>query len=121
MPAIATSAGTERTTRSERILESIKNQEPPDVGRYAGWGSKEDANAPEDRAESAGPAMLPFLRHRSSDRWWRVGIGFAWIPAIILLITVEDWMNVPQATMWVSLGIFFVVFIGIALAVSRIR
>lgn len=121
MPAIATSAGGERTTRPERILDSITDQKPTDVGRYAGWGTEEDAHAPEDRAERTGPAMLPFLRHRSSDRWWRVGIGFAWIPLVIVLITVEQWLNVPQGAMWVSLGIFFVVFIGISIAVSRIR
>ena len=65
--------------------------------------------------------MLPFLRHRSTDRWWRVGIGFAWIPAIIVLISVEDWLHVPQGAMWISLGVLFVVFMGLTLALTRVR
>ena len=56
--------------------------------------------------------MLPFLRHRASDRWWRVGIGFIWVPAIIVVITVEDWLHVSQSVMWMSLGVLFVAFMA---------
>jgi hypothetical protein len=43
--------------------------------------------------------MMPFLRHRVSDRWWKVGIGFAYVPAIIAVITVEDWMHFSKSVM----------------------
>jgi hypothetical protein len=55
---------------------------------------------------------MPFLRHRASDRWWRVGLGFIWVPAIIVVITVEDWLHLPQSVMWISLGVLFVAFIA---------
>jgi hypothetical protein len=112
VPPIATSATGESTTRSERILDSIKDQKPTDVGRYAGWGSDEDAHAPAGEPERTGPALMPFLRHRASDRWWRVGIGFIWVPAIIVAITLEDWLHVPQSVMWISLGVLFVAFLA---------
>jgi hypothetical protein len=86
MEAIETGA---MTTRSRRILETINDQRPTEIGRYAGWGTDDDAHAPAGKGERSGPAMMPFLRHRSNDRWWRVGIGFAYIPAIIAVITVE--------------------------------
>ena len=101
-----------RTTRSRRILVSIKDQKPSEIGRYAGWGTEDDAHAPPGKGERAGPAMMPFLRHRANDRWWKVGIGFAYVPAIIAVITVEDWMHLSQSVMWISLGVFYVAFMG---------
>ena len=101
-----------RTIWSRRILVSINDQKPDDVGKYAGWGSEEDAHAARAKPERTGPAMMPFLRYRASDRWWRVGIGFIWIPAIIVIITVEDWLHLSQSVMWISLGALFVVFMG---------
>jgi hypothetical protein len=94
--------------RSERILEAIKDQKPADVGRHAGWGSEEDAHASTEEHEHVGPGMMNFLRYRATDRWWRVGIGFIWIPAIIVAITVEDWLHFPQSVMWISIGVMFV-------------
>jgi hypothetical protein len=110
--AMVAIAPRERTGRPERILVSIKDQKSGDVGRYAGWGSEEDAQAPEGKPERMGPGMLPFLRLRTSDRWWRVGIGFFWVPAMIVLITVEDWLNLPQSLMWASLGFLFIGFMA---------
>jgi hypothetical protein len=101
-----------RVTRSRRILESIKDQKPTRIGRYAGWGTEADAEAPAPRGERTDPAMMPFLRHRASDRWWKVGIGFAYVPAIIAVITVEDWVHVSQSVMWISLGVFYVLFMA---------
>lgn len=98
--------------RSERILEAIKDQKPTDLGRHAGWGSEEDAHASADEPERVGPGMMNFLRYRATDRWWRVGIGFIWIPAIIVVITVEDWMHFPQSVMWISIGVLFVAFMA---------
>ena len=95
-----------------RILVVIKDQKPTEVGRYAGWGSEEDAQTPAGKAERTGPAMMPFLRHRASDRWWKVGIGFAYIPGIIAVITVEDWLHVDQSLIWISLGLFYVAFMA---------
>ncbi|HEY0831488.1 MAG TPA: hypothetical protein VGE99_10130 [Candidatus Dormibacteraeota bacterium] len=33
-----------------------------------------------------------------------------WLPAIIVVITAEDWLHVPQNAQWISLGVVFVVF-----------
>lgn len=54
--------------------------------------------------------MLPFLR--SNERWWKVGIGLFWIPAIIAVITIEDWMHLSQSATWLSLGALFVAFMA---------
>jgi hypothetical protein len=102
----------ERTTGSRRILDLIKeDQKPTEVGRYAGWGSGDDLGTPGE-PERTGPAMMPFLRHRASDRWWKVGIGFAYVPAIIVVITVEDWLHASQSVMWISLGLFWAAFMA---------
>ena len=37
-----------------------------------------------------------------------------WIPAIIVLITVEDWMHVPQVVGWISVAVLLVVFLLVA-------
>lgn len=102
-------------TPSRRILVSIKDQKPNGVGRYAGWGEGDDLKAPAGKAERAGLGMMPFLRYRASDRWWRVGIGFLWVPAIIAVITVEDWLHLSEGLMWTSLGVLFVGFIAFLL------
>ena len=54
--------------------------------------------------------MLPFLR--GNGPWWKVGIGFFWIPAIIAVVTVESWLNLPQELMWLSVGLLFVGFMA---------
>ena len=115
------SAGAERTTCCERILDRINDQRPTDVGRYAGWGTGDDLQEPAGDSERIGPAMMPFLRHRATDRWWRVAFGLAWIPAIIVLVTVEDWMHVPQGAMWISIGALFVALTGLSLVLTRVR
>lgn len=111
----------ESTTRSARILVSINEKESDQVGRYAGWGAGGDDSAPPEPEERAGPAMMPFLRHRAGDRWWRLSAGLLWIPAIIILITVEDWLHVTQTMMWISLGILFAVYLGAVLISDRTR
>jgi len=112
----------ERTIRrSARILVSIKDQRPDDLGRYAGWGEGEDANAPPDPDERPGPAMMPFLRYRGGDRWWRLSLGFLWLPAIVVVITIEDWIHAPQSIIWISLGLLFVGFITFTLVWDRMR
>jgi hypothetical protein len=110
--AIEAIAVRERTSGPRCILDSINDHKPGDVGRYAGWGTEADAEAPVDKGEPSGPAMMPFLRHRASDRWWKVGIGFAYVPAIIAVITVEDWLRLSQSVMWISLGVFYLAFMG---------
>ena len=60
--------------------------------------------------------MIPFLRSRPGESWWKVGIGFAYLPAIVLVVTVEIWMNLDQSVIWISLGVFYVgfmVFLGL--------
>jgi hypothetical protein len=87
------------TTRSPPILVSIKDQpRDEDIGRYAGWGGGEDSDAPPGSGEREGPALAPFLRYRATDRAWRLAFGILWIPAIIVVITIEEWMGIPQNT-----------------------
>ena len=108
-------------TGSRRILVAIKDQ-PGDgesIGSYAGWDSGEDDSPPEK--ERTGPALMPFLRYRATDRTWRVGFGLLWIPAIIVVLTIEQLLDVPQTIQWISLGVLFVVFIGVALFSDRLQ
>ena len=117
---IATIPDRERTMRSGRILGSIKDQETGDgIGRYAGWGSGEDAAAPEAK-DREGPQLAPFLRYRRSDRAWRLSLGCLWVPAIIAVITVEDWLHVSQEMQWVSLGVLFVAFLATTFISDRL-
>jgi hypothetical protein len=80
------------------------------VGRYAGWGSQEDARADRAKPERMGPGMVPFFR--GNGPWWKVGIGIFWIPAIIVVITLEDLMHLPQGVIWISIGAVFVGFMA---------
>jgi hypothetical protein len=97
----------------------INEQRPDDVGRYAGWGEGEDANTPPDAGERPGPAMMPFLRYRAGDRWWRLSLGFLWLPAIVIVITVGDWIHLSQSVIWISLGVLTVALVGFALLYYR--
>src|SRR5262245_1584666 len=108
-----------RTIWSRRILVWINDQKPTEVGKYSGWGSDEDLHAQAGASEPTGPAMMPFLRHRATDRWWKVGLGFIWIPAIIVVITVEDWLHLSQSVTWISLGVLFVAFMAYLLFWDR--
>jgi hypothetical protein len=102
-------------TRSERILVSINDQKrEEDIGSYAGWGAGEDSEAPPGKGERVGPALAPFLRYRATDRAWRLAFGCLWIPAIIIVITVEQWIGIPQNIQWISLGVVFLLFMAIA-------
>ena len=96
--------------RSARILVWIKDQKRPDVGRYAGWGSEDDARADPAKPERMGPGMVPFFK--STDRWWKIGIGFFWIPAIIVAVTVGLLLHLPQELIWLFLGVLFVGFMA---------
>ena len=110
VPPIETIALLSRNTRSGRILDSINDQpRDDDIGQHAGWGAGEDLDAPPVE-ERTGPALAPFLRYRGGDRAWRLALGCLWLPAIVVVITIEDWLHVPQNVQWISLGVVFVVF-----------
>lgn len=114
MAPTATIAGRDRTTRSEGILVSINDQKREEnIGSYAGWGAGEDVEAPPGKGERTGPALAPFLRYHATDRAWRLTFGCLWIPAIIVVITVEQWIGIPQNVQWISLGVVFLVFMAI--------
>jgi hypothetical protein len=98
------------TTLSARILDSIKDQEPDDLGRYAGWGGGEDLKARPQR-DQLGPSILP--------RNWGRTLGLLWIPAIIVLVTVELWLGLPQVAGWISLVGLFVVFLLVQFWLDR--
>jgi hypothetical protein len=105
----------ESRTLSGRILDWIKDQPrgSEDIGRYAGWGAGEDVDAPPGKGEREGPALAPFLRYRATDRAWRLAFGILWIPAIIVVITVEEWLGISQDIQWISLAVVFLVFMAI--------
>jgi hypothetical protein len=96
--------------RCGRILESINDQEKtPDVGRYAGWGSGEDLHAKPAR-DRFGPSLIP-LAYGATRRWGRT-LGLLYIPAVIVLITLEiDVLHLPASAVWVSLVGLFVAFV----------
>ena len=114
--AIAKIALRLRMTLSARILDSINDQpqEKDDIGRYAGWGAGDDLRAPPGEGERHGPALAPFLRYRSDDRAWRLAFGGMWVPAIIVVITVEEWLRIPQDVQWISIGVVFIAFMAVA-------
>ena len=62
---------------------------------------------------------MPFLRYRATDRTWRVGFGLLWIPAVIVVLTIEQWLNIPGEIQWISLGVLFIVFVGTAILSDR--
>lgn len=112
------------------MLESINDQERSDIGRYAGWGiqdgrspagNQDSAEAAPARGERAGPGMMPFLRYRFGDRWWNVGIGLAYVPAVIAVVSVESWLGLRQSVIWISLGVFYVAFMATVYLVERSR
>jgi len=104
------------------MLVSINDQERSDIGRYAGWGLEDNpAEAAPAKAEPMGTGMMPFLRYRYGDRWWKVGIGFAYVPAIIAVVSVESWLGLRQSLIWISLGVFYVAFMATIYLVERSR
>jgi hypothetical protein len=97
---------------SRRILGLVgKDQPERDIGRYAGWGAGDDLTAP-SKHEREGPSLFP-LAYRD-DRVWRRTLGCLWLPAMVVLITVEDWLRIPQGIGWISLVGLFVAFIVVA-------
>ena len=91
----------------------IKDQEPDDVGRYAGWGTGEDLKAAAGKPQTWRAGTVPFpLRLRTDSRWWKVGIGLFWIPAIVVVITVENWLGFADWLIWTSLGLLYIGFMG---------
>lgn len=105
----------ESTTRSGRILDSINEQKRDGkIAGYAGWGGDDDVAAPPGEGERHGPALAPFLRYRSTDRAWRLAFGCLWLPAVIVVVTVEDWLHVPQGAQWISLAVVFLLFMAVA-------
>jgi hypothetical protein len=101
---------------------AIKDQDrEKDIGGYAGWGTEQDLKAQPGEGERHGPALAPFLRYRSTDRAWRLSFGCMWVPAIIVVLTIEEWMGIPQDIQWISLGVVFVLFMIVAFLPVELR
>lgn len=100
-------------------MDWIKDYKRTDVGQYAGWRDEKDSNE-SAKPERVTPSLMPFLRYRQGDRWWRVGFGFLWLPAIIVLLTIEDLLHVPQGMAWISLGVLLVVYVLFVLVADRL-
>jgi hypothetical protein len=103
------------------MLDSINDQERSDIGRYAGWGIEDSADSAPVKDERSGAGMMPFLRYRFGDRWWNVGIGLAYVPAIIAVVSIESWLGLRQSVIWISLGVFYVAFMVTIYLVERSR
>ena len=100
-------------------MVSIKDQEPARVGQYAGWGSGEDLKAKPAR-DRFGPSMVP-LAYGATRRWGRT-LGLLYVPAMIVLITVEiDLLHLPAAAGWISLVALFVAFVLLGRWLDRRR
>lgn len=87
-----------------------------DVGRYSGWGHDEElpkGGPPEQRHH------LAFMRYEE-DNVWRDRLGCLYLPAMVVLITVEDWLHVPQVAGWISLVGLFAFFMLIARIGDRV-
>jgi hypothetical protein len=69
--------------------------------------------------ERVGPSLMPFLRHKSNDRWWRLSLGCLWLPAIVVLLQIEEWLHIPQTMGWISLGALALLFIAIAVVADK--
>lgn len=98
------------------MLISDKDQ---GVSRETGWAAGDELNIP-PAPERVGPSLLPFLRHRRGDTWWRVGLGWLWLPLIMVVITVENWMGISQSIIWMSLGVLFIGFVTFVLLSDRL-
>ena len=90
-----------------------------DVGRYAGWGSGDDANPPPSGRPPERTELRYAWRYRE-DNVWRDRLVWLWLPGLAVLITIEDWLHVPQLIGWLSLGGFFLVFLLVAWLTDRI-
>ncbi len=106
---MATIARRDRTTRPAGILVVIKDQDRSGIGRYAGWGSDEDG-AERPQREEQGPSILP-RRIRA--------FGLLWIPAVIVVITIELWLRLPQVVAWISLAGLFAAFMLLSVWTDR--
>lgn len=103
-----------------RAFRGVTLQDHPEseVGKYAGWGT-DDAGAPPQSKPPDRTELLYAWRYRE-DNVWRDRLVWLWVPALIVVITVEDWLHVPQLVGWISLGVLFVVFLLVAWLTDRI-
>lgn len=60
------------------------------------------------------------LSYTARRRWGRT-LGCFWVPAVIALITIEDWLHVPQIAGWISLVGLFAGFLLTMFWVDRRR
>jgi hypothetical protein len=97
----------------------LNDHHESDVGKYAGWGTGDDANPPPKSSPPERTQLLYAWRYRE-DNVWRDRLVWLWVPAMILLITIEDWLHVPQLVGWLSIGALFVVFLVVAWLTDRI-
>jgi hypothetical protein len=88
-----------------------RDRDRVEIGRTAGWGPADDLSA-RPMHEQEGPSVFP-LAYRD-DRMWRRSLGCLWFPAMAALITVEEWLNVPQEAGWISLIGLFAAFLLVA-------
>ena len=116
--AIPPMAAGVKAIRCGRILVSINDQDKPvEIGGYAGWGSGEDLATTPAR-DRFGPSMIP-LAYGATRRWGRT-LGLLYVPAVIVLITLEvDVLHMPAAAGWVSLVGLFVAFVLIGRWLDR--
>lgn len=97
----------------------MKDHRELDIGRYAGWGTGEDANPPPESDPPERRELLYALRYRE-DNVWRDRLVWLWVPSMIVLITIDDWLHIPQWAGWMSLGGLLVVFLLAAWLTDRI-
>lgn len=82
-----------------------------EIGRYAGWGSDEDASKPPGRRDEPKiPTPLQAHRVTRSDK-----LGLLLIPCWLVALTVWEWLHnrfgVPPWVGWASIGTVALVFV----------
>lgn len=62
---------------------------------------------------------MAFLRRRPTDRGWRLSLGLLWLPAIVVVLTIADWLHLSQSISWILLGVLLVAFLTFSFIVDR--
>lgn len=54
-------------------------------------------------------------------RNWGRNLGLLWVPGVVILITIELWLGVPQVAGWISMIGLLVAFLLVARWIDRRR
>ena len=98
-------------TAAQTDLEVNELDRGAEIGRYAGWGSGDDARqSPDRRHDPKVPTPLQAHRVTRSDK-----LGLLLIPCWLVVLTVWEWLHnrfgVPAWVGWASIGVVALAFV----------